>query len=329
MTGDPIRAIADAVLYEGYLLWPYRRSALKNQQRFTFGGVYPPAFAQEGGDRSKIRMECLLEAGADARVEVTLRWLHLVRRQPLRLELRDWRAVDEVRCGTERHVAWEEATERDLSLELAVEELRRGFRVPVSVRPGQEVERLDPDAVLRRSWDALDGALELSVTQPAPGIARLCIEFANVSRWDRGARPEALRHSFLSAHIVARTRRGRFVSLTDPPPDLREHAAACRNEGVWPVLVGQEGRRDTLLGSPIILSDYPSVAPESPGDTFDGGEIDALLIHSIRGLSDEEREEMRATDPRSRVILERSLALSAEQMERLRGAVREMRKVES
>jgi hypothetical protein len=40
---DRARLVADAVLYEGYLLWPYRRSALKNQQRWTFGGVYPEA----------------------------------------------------------------------------------------------------------------------------------------------------------------------------------------------------------------------------------------------------------------------------------------------
>ena len=50
---DPIRAIADAVLYEGYVLWPYRRSALKNTQRWTFGGVYPRAHAEarDGGRR--------------------------------------------------------------------------------------------------------------------------------------------------------------------------------------------------------------------------------------------------------------------------------------
>ena len=42
---DPVRAIADAVLYEGYALWPYTRSALKNQRRWTWGGVYPPAHA--------------------------------------------------------------------------------------------------------------------------------------------------------------------------------------------------------------------------------------------------------------------------------------------
>ncbi|HWF51352.1 MAG TPA: hypothetical protein VG294_12005 [Solirubrobacteraceae bacterium] len=138
----------------------------------------------------------------------------------------------------------------------------------------------------------------------------------------------ALRRTFLSTHFVARDRGAQFISQTDPPPSLTVAAAACRNDGVWPVLVGGPGSRETLLGSPIILGDYPSVAPESPGDLFDGGEIDALLIHSIRGLTNADQEEMRATDPRAREILERSLALEPEQMLRLYGAVREPRQVQ-
>ena len=57
METDVVRRIADAVLYEGYLLWPYRKSALKNQQRFTFGGVYPPAWE----DSSSMQVQVLLE----------------------------------------------------------------------------------------------------------------------------------------------------------------------------------------------------------------------------------------------------------------------------
>ena len=34
---DRARAIADAVLYEGYLLYPYRASSSKNQVRWQFG----------------------------------------------------------------------------------------------------------------------------------------------------------------------------------------------------------------------------------------------------------------------------------------------------
>jgi hydrogenase maturation protease len=126
---------------------------------------------------------------------------------------------------------------------------------------------------------------------------------------------------------VIHARRAELVSLTDPPQSLAEHAAACRNEGVWPVLVGEDGERHTVLASPIILEDHPRIAPESPGDLFDGGEIDGLLTLSILSLTEEERAEMRDTDPRAREILERTKALSDEEIMRMHGTIRDFRHV--
>jgi hypothetical protein len=117
---------------------------------------------------------------------------------------------------------------------------------------------------------------------------------------------------------------GAFVSLADPPEELREAAESCRNSGTWPVLVGVPGERHTLLSSPIILHDYPEVAEESPGDLFDGAEIDGLLTLGILSLTDEEKREMRDSDPRARAILERTESLSPEELMRLHGAVREV-----
>jgi hypothetical protein len=87
--------------------------------------------------------------------------------------------------------------------------------------------------------------------------------------------------------------------------------------------VGEEDDRSTLLCSPIILSDYPEIAPESPGDLFDGGEIDQLLILNILSLTDAEKAEMRASDPRAREILDRTEALSPQELMNLHGAIRE------
>src|SRR5205085_9117298 len=101
---------------------------------------------------------------------------------------------------------------------------------------------------------------------------------------------------------------------------LAQAASACRNIGSWPVPVGGS---DTILCSPIILEDYPRIAPESPGDLFDGGEIDQLLILNILSLTDEEKAEMAASDPRAREILERTEALAPEQLMALHGTVRE------
>ena len=136
----------------------------------------------------------------------------------------------------------------------------------------------------------------------------MSVEVVNRTPWRGDDREQALRRTFCSTHAVLRTRDGAFASLTDPPEHLRAAAAECRNEGVWPV-----------LASPIILEDHPQVAPESQGDLFDGVEIDQMLVLNILALTDEERDAMRAADPRTREILERTEALTPEQLMRLHG----------
>jgi hydrogenase maturation protease len=309
---DPVRQIADAVLYEGYILWPYRRSALKNQRRWTFGGVHPEAHsAAHPDDRSRIVGQCLLEGGDPADVEVSVRFLHVVRRDVLRP---DGEPVDELVAGGERHLAWDEAVERELA------------PGPIAVAGGREEERLDGGS-LARSWEALAGAVDVSAEPLGEQLSRLTVSIVNRTPWAGGAREDVLRRTFCSTHAVLRTRRGGFVSLTDPPESLREAADGCHNEGTWPVLVGAPGSRDTLLFTPIILEDHPRIAPESPGDLFDGGEIDQLLILNILTLTDEEKAEMRDSDPRTREILERTERLTPDELMRLHGAIRELQVV--
>ena len=44
MSFDRARKIADAVLYEGYLLYPYRASAAKNRVRWQWGVLAPASW---------------------------------------------------------------------------------------------------------------------------------------------------------------------------------------------------------------------------------------------------------------------------------------------
>jgi hypothetical protein len=205
---------------------------------------------------------------------------------------------------------------------MGVYELLAGRSALLELPAGEDIEELGPGAALRRSWQALSGELRVRAVPAGRELLKLSVHLRNRSAWAGTERPQALARAFLSAHIVARAHEAEFISLIDPPPELAPAAASCHSDGLWPVLVGEPGRRDTLLGAPIILGDHPSVAPESPGDLFDGGEIDALLIHSLQGLTEAEREEIRATDPRVRELLDRSLGLPAERMRSLYGAVR-------
>jgi hypothetical protein len=154
-------------------------------------------------------------------------------------------------------------------------------------------------------------------------VIRVVVRVRNRTPFQSDSRQRALARTFCSTHVLLHARDGVFVSPTAPPAALRDEARACRNEGLWPVLVGEQGTRTTMLCSPIILEDHPRIAPESPGDLFDGGEIDQLLILNILSLTDEEKAEMRATDPRAREILERTEALTPDELMRLHGTIRE------
>ena len=139
------------------------------------------------------------------------------------------------------------------------------------------------------------------------------------------SRDDALMRALVSTHILLGTDSGEFVSLLDAPEEVRAAADECRNLGVWPVLVGEEGNRDMMLSSPIILYDYPQVAPESPGDLFDGAEIDEILTLRVLTLTDEEKELVGSVDERARNLLARTEALGAERALGLHGVIRSRR----
>lgn len=307
MPKDMIARITDAVLYEGYLLWPYRKSALKNHQRFTFGGVHPPAWEE----RSAVQTEVLLQGAEQAQVEASVRFLQVVERQALKATAEGaLEPVQEMQAGERRWVSWQEARER---------ECHPG---PLRFLAGEHQEAV-PGGAVRRSWHALRGEVDLSRQRVGPGIWRVKVKVSNTSAWRGQTRDQALKETLCCLHIVLRVQGGQWVSAIDPPAWLCEQAQACRNEGLWPVLVGEEDARDTVLAAPIILPDHPQIAPESPGDLFDSSEIDQMLVLNILAMSEQERREMRDSDPRGRAILERTERLTQQQIMRLHGAVRE------
>jgi hypothetical protein len=287
MSVNVVDQIARAILYEGYLLYPYRKSALKNQQRWNFGVLYPPAWAarQTGADRSYFQMECVARCAEEARMEVSLRFLELT-----------------------QGAAGQEARERKVSLPaLPLRELAMTHRERIS-QP--------------------DGEIAVSTSAVAADAYRITVRVNNVSDCVSQSRDEALLHSLASAHAVIAIQDAEFVSQVDPPEELQEAVSACENVGVWPVLVGDKGAKRTMLGSPIILYDYPQVAPESKGDLFDATEIDEILTLRILTLTDEEKEEVRRTDERARRLLERLEAASPEHLWELHGTIREIRQPE-
>jgi hypothetical protein len=310
MTAPAVEQVASALLYEGYLLYPYRRSAIKNRHRFNFGVVYPEEHAgrQAGTDACEMRTECLVEEDGDGRLEVTVRFLHLFARAP----------------DSPGEPEWHEAVEREIPVRsVALADLLAGARrVPFDLPAG---------SALPGRQHGLTGRVDLAAEPAGEGVTRLRIAIVNLTPLapgDASDRDELLLRSLVSAHTILRVTGGEFVSLIDPPAGLKAAATACRNLGTWPVLAGEEGVRTTMLSSPIIVYDYPSVAPESPGDFFDGTEMDEMLSLRILTLTDEEKRAMGAADERARRLLERTERLGQADLMRLHGVLRQIRALE-
>jgi hypothetical protein len=341
---DAVEKIVRTCLYEGYLLWPYRRSALKNVKRWTFGGVYPQACADALGEPSRMQTQVLLDTAGDTEVTVRVRFLHVVERTVLKEGPDGPEPVDALTVDAERYLAWQEATERDVLVPVTPNTvLDCAARTAIDIPAGDDREPLVDRTGLHvgtlvRSWKALTGTVEADAERVADGVLRLTVRIDNTTpsplpaAGARHAREDASAYAFVSTHTVLHSDSGRFLSLIDPPEHLRSAAEACENQGTWPVLVGGAAApRDggtgahTMLSSPVTLYDFPAVAPESPGDLFDGGEIDQLLILSVLSLTEEEQAEARACDPRAREILDRCAALRPDELLALHGTIREFR----
>jgi hypothetical protein len=304
--------IAKAVLYEGYMLYPYRPSSVKNRQRFNFGVLYPQGYG-DGAEPWQLSSECLVRGSSCPELEVRLRFLQLQQRSSSESSApsdSDWQVV------VEREIA---------PVPMAIADLVRGPLKHEFEFPSQTEATAD----YIRQQATLEGSVEIAAQAVEPDAFKLSLAVRNntVLNHAEPGRNETLMHSFISSHAVLSIKNGEFISLLDPPHDLQPHVAQCQNSGWRPILVGDSDQRDTLLISPIILYDYPEIAPESTGDLFDGTEIDEILSLRILTLSDEEKKEIRQSDERARQILERTEAMPPEQFMKLHGAVRGLRPV--
>ena len=238
-----------------------------------------------------MRTECLVCGGPRTTLEVRVRFLQVL-------------------AGS-----WQNAVERTVAIDKvdlgAGENCRQAFRFPIE--GGDEF---------------IEGSIAVTARAIEEGLFCVAVEVTNESSFNppQGiSRDDVLPYSLAAAHTILAVRDGTFVSLLDPPEQLREAVAGCRNQGTWPVLAGDPGQSGFLLSSPIILYDYPQIAPESPGDLFDGAEIDEILTLRILTLTDEEKREVRNGDERARRILERTETLPQEHLMKLHGALRGLR----
>jgi hypothetical protein len=333
--------VADAVLLEGYVLYPYRASSAKNRMRWQFGVLVPPSWDGRGGEHCAQRTECLMEPRSGARLHARLRFLHAQRRTVQRAGAEGaFETVEALELPDRVLVPWDEGVEEQVDVEADEGDLYgSGLLLPFSRPAGEETEEVRDQSGqlvgrLVRRRERVEGVLRLTATelQGAYRVLRLTAVVENTGDRRppdgvRGDREAALPHSLVSAHLILGLTAGSFVSMTDPPEWARAAVAGCRNEHTWPVLAGTDGRADVMLSSPIILEDHPQIAPESPGALYDATEIDEILALRTAALTDQEKREARGTDERAGAVIDLADSLPPEVLERLHGAVRSLGEV--
>jgi hypothetical protein len=325
---DVARTVARAVLYEGYVLYPYRASAQKNRSRWQFGVLMPAGYVATDPSECAYSQAELVLVG-DGPITVVLRFLQVQQRTVQRWTGSGYQPVDALDVDGTSVFAWDEAVEHEIAVEPPALPYERRFEIdggedaePVHDGRGELVGR-----VVRRRR-ALSGVVSVSA-EPVPGPWRARLLRVRVENrtplHGAGSRESALPSALVASHTLLGAEGGAFVSMVDPPEWAAGAVAGCVNTGTWPVLAGPAGQRDVVLCAPIILYDHPEIAPESPGDLFDATEIDEILTLRTLALSDAEKREARATDPRAAAVIDRTESLDAAQMERLHGVIRYLR----
>ncbi len=331
MSLDLVRSIADAVLYEGYLLYPYRASSSKNQSRWQFGVLGPPgASADSFGEEPGMEMQCLIAPGSDpsgsGAITVHLRFLQLQVRETQRLGADGgFVPVSSLEVAGQSVLSWDEAVEQELTL--PEHRLDEPLDTVLEVPGGEDLEPVtDADGgeigrILRRRWP-LAARVRMTAT-PDDDHLRLSVAVDNIHPEVVRDKDTAIRTSLIGAHVVLELRGAEFVSLLDPPGPAADAAARCRQRRCWPVLAGPAGSTDVVLGAPIILYDYPEVAEQSQGALYDATEIDEILTLRVMTMTDEEKTQARATDPRAAAIIDRCDEMTEADLQQLHGILRD------
>ena len=318
MSFDAVRRIADAVLYEGYILYPYRASAAKNRSRWQWGVVMGPGYAAaDPSERDFTQAEIVLEHSGQPSVLIILRFLQVQRRST--------EAAEPGQAQT-----WDEAVEREIKFTVGRDALLGAGHVhDFAVEGSEEREPLADGGDTVRRREPLAGLVSVrSFPLEGPWQAvRLQVRVENRTAAEPvpERREDALPTALVAAHVIMTATGGEFISMIDPPEWAKTAVAECENIGGWPVLADPDGGRDIVLSSPIILYDHPEVAPESAGELYDGLEIDEILTLRTLALSDDEKLQARATDARAAALIDRVEAMDAGDIVKLHGTVRSPR----
>ena len=193
------RAVADAVLYEGYLLYPYRANSRKNQSRWQFGVLGPQGAEDAGiGENDTLSAQVLVQPHGEASISGMVRFLQLQHRGAERaLGDGSFEPVDELVAGQGSWLSWDEAVECEVPIgPIPLTSLPR--TVDISIPAGVDVETVD-NGRLVRSRQQLRGLLAVSA-EPEGELLRLTFEVRNTAP-PVADKDDAIAASMIGTHL--------------------------------------------------------------------------------------------------------------------------------
>lgn len=282
---NKVEKIADAILYEGYLLYPYRKSALKNQHRFNFGLLAPNDYFQTQ----------VLVLGNAEKLTSIVRFLQIQHRQTIDAEGND---VDKLEIDGQIFETWDEVIERNIETSETTEFCFTSNYFSEIVADGK--------AKFVHQINQICGQIEIEKEQIRDNLHRWTIKIFNRNQSEQ----------FISTHAILSVENAELVSLLEYANEFENEVKTLQQKGLFPVLI----EKNIMLASPIILYDYPKIAPESVGDFYDATEIDEILTLRILTMTDAEKHEAISLDSRAEKILQQA---QKTELMNLHGAFRE------
>ncbi|MEO7294341.1 MAG: hypothetical protein ABIW34_14630 [Ginsengibacter sp.] len=322
-----LEELTRTLLYEGYSLFPYHRSAIKNQKPVPFGVIYPKDYnTYNQHSHAAMQSECIVTGGDDLSINIIVRFLHLIKTEVLKQNNEKENEVDDVVAG------WQTIEREINSGNLLITELiknRKEFPIRFDKMNEDRYVYDDSDNVKAKrinSASEIKGnvIIEASTVENMKNTFRIRVNITNTSsivNADVIARDEALCQSFLSTHIILKSANGEFISGQNPAENFKQAIAQCKNTGTWPILVDESNT--TMLCSPIILYDHPQINPQSKGDLFDSTEIEEALMLHFAVMSDDEKNRIADSDEKLKAMLNKVGMVTPEEMIGLHGGMHE------
>lgn len=327
---DILEKLTKTLLYEGYSLFPYYRSSIKNQKPIPFGVIFPKDYhAFHEFSFSEIQSQTVLISSNELTVNIGIRFLHLRKTELFQKvndagDNHDFVPTGSFDVNGKTYQAGWQTIERKINTgQLPIADLLKESKtIPIefdNMNEGEIIFNEEKEIVARQTTSvcAIKGNIKIKAEKinDKANAFRLTVTVINLTPVRNApaiSRDDVFMESFLSTHIILQTENGIFISHQDTGDEWKDAIGACANVNTWPILIDKGNT--TLLSSPIILYDYPEINSKSSGILFDSTEIEEALLLHVNLLSDEDKKRIGSNDEKLQAMLNRVNSMTPEDL---------------